>query len=51
MNDVRIIAFENLDSLFTWVDESYTAWDNMKIKTGVCMSMGWGIIHAKYRKL
>ena len=39
-NYVRIIGCYNLDSLFTWVDASYAVWDNTRIHTDLCMSMG-----------
>ena len=50
INDTRIIGCDNLDSLFIWVNESYEILYSMRIHTGVCISMGWGMIHAKHGK-
>ena len=47
INDVRIIGCDNFDSLFTRVYVLYVVWDNMRLQAVRCMSMLWGMIHAK----
>ena len=34
----------------TQVDASYAVWDNTRIHTDLCMSLGWVMIPAKSRK-
>jgi hypothetical protein len=50
INDVRVIAADDLTSLFTWVDASYAIHHDMKGHTGGAMSFGTGVIHAKASK-
>ena len=46
INDVRIIRCENLVSLFKWIYAYDAVWNNTRIHTGMCMSMGREMIHA-----
>ena len=36
--------------LETWIDASHEVHQDMKGVTGGCMSMGWGVLHAKASK-
>jgi len=36
--------------LETWIDASHAVHEDMKGVTGGCMSMGWGVLHAKSSK-
>jgi hypothetical protein len=50
INDVRIVAADDLSKLLTCVDASYTIHHDMRGHTGGAMSFGTGIIHGKARK-
>ena len=50
INDTKIIGYDNLDSLFIWVNEYYAIWYSTRIHTGVCIYMVWELIHANYLK-
>jgi hypothetical protein len=50
INDVRVIAADDLSKLFTWVDASYAIHHDMRGHTGGAMSFGTGIIHGKASK-
>jgi hypothetical protein len=50
INDVPIIAADDLCKLFTWVDASYAIHHDMRGHTGGAMSFGTGIIHGKASK-
>jgi hypothetical protein len=50
IDDVRIIAADNLCKLFTWVDASYAIHHDMRGHTGGALSFGTGIIHGKASK-
>ena len=48
--DVRVIACDNIENIFTWVDASFAVHNNMRSHTGGNMSFGWGVLHAKSSK-
>ena len=50
INDIRILAADNLGDIFTWIDASYAVHPNMRSHTGGTMSMGLGVVHAKSSK-
>ena len=50
VDSVRILGGFNLTYLFTWDDTSYDLHPNMRIQTGVVMSMGYGIFHCQSSK-
>ena len=50
IDDVRLIACDNLNSLYTWVDAAYGVWLNMQSQTGGCMSMGLGMVNCRSSK-
>jgi hypothetical protein len=50
IDDVRVIAADDLSKLFTWVDASYAIHHDMKGHTGGAMSFGTGILHGKASK-
>ena len=50
VNDVRVIGATSLKDIFIFVDASYAIYDNMRGVTGGCMSMGFGVFHAKSSK-
>ena len=50
VNDVRVIGATSLKDIFIFVDASYAVYDNMRGVTGGCMSMGFGVFHAKSSK-
>ena len=49
-DDRRIVGAQSLEEMFTWIDASYTVHPNMKSHTGVAISFGKGVIHAKSSK-
>ena len=50
IKDNRIIGFNDLASLLTYVDASYAVHNNMRSHTGGMMTFGKGIIHGKASK-
>ena len=46
----QIIRMDNIWSLRTWIDGSYTVHTDMRGHTGGGMSLGWGLMHAKASK-
>ena len=50
IDDVRTIEYNDLKSLYTWVDAAYGVWLNMRSQTGGCMSMGLSMVHYKSSK-
>ena len=50
IDDVRVIAADDLSALFTWIDAAYAVHPNMRSHTGGTMSMGLGVIHCKSSK-
>ena len=50
IDDVRVIAADDLSKLLTWVDASYAIHHDMRGHTGGAMSFGTGIIHGKASK-
>ena len=49
-DDKRIIGATSLNKLMTWVDASYTMYDNMRSHTGGMMSFGIGALYTKSTK-
>ena len=45
VENVSIIGGFNIKDFFTCVDDSYVVHPNMRIQTGVVMSMGYGMLH------
>ena len=41
---------DDMLKLETWIDASHEVHQDMKGVTGGCMSMGWGVLHAKASK-
>ncbi len=39
-----------MEDIFTFIDASYAVHQNFRGQTGGCMSMGWGVFHAKSSK-
>ena len=50
IDDVRVVAADDLSSLFTWIDAAYAVHPNMRSHTGGTMSMGLGVLHCKSSK-
>jgi hypothetical protein len=50
IDDVRVVAADDLSKLLTWVDASYAIHHDMRGHTGGAMSFGTGIIHGKASK-
>jgi hypothetical protein len=50
IDDVRVVAADDLCKLFTWVDASYVIRHDMRGHTGGATSFGTGIIHGKASK-
>ena len=50
INDKRIMGTDDMLKLETWIDASNAVHEDMKGVTGGCMSMGWGVLHAKASK-
>jgi hypothetical protein len=50
IDDVRIVAANDLSKFRTWVDASYAIHHDMRGHTGGAMSFGTGIIHGKASK-
>jgi hypothetical protein len=50
IDDIRIVAADDLSALFTWIDAAYAVHPNMRSHTGGAMSMGTGVLHCKSSK-
>ena len=49
-DDKRIIGANSVNDIFTWIDAAHAVHENMRSQTGGCMSMGWGVFHARSGK-
>ena len=45
-----VIGADNLYEVLTYVGASYSTHDNMRGRIGGCMTVTWGLIHAKFSK-
>ena len=43
--DNRVIGDEHIYEVLTYVDASYSTYNNMRDHTGGCMTFCWGLIH------
>ena len=49
-DDKRIIGANSVNDIFTWIDAAHAVHENMRSQTGGCMSLGWGVFHARSGK-
>lgn len=49
-NDRRIMGVDDILKLETWIDALHAVHENMQGVTGGCMSLGWGVVHARAYK-
>ena len=42
IDDNRVIGYDNLDIIFTWIDTAFAVHQNMHSQTGGVISLGWG---------
>ena len=47
IGDDRVIGSANIYELLTYLYASNAMHDNMRGRTGGCMTFGWGLIHTK----
>jgi len=50
INNRCITGTDDIPKLEIWIDASHAVHEDMKGVTGGCMSMGWGVLHAKASK-